>query len=132
MISKGKRVGEDRITQLFDSNWMNLYKAYAIYAKLNCKVRTGAVVETVEAIYIDLHNKYINDMKLKNPLLSLDENFQQTYLSIIEQQNKEHSLNVKSWNTICAIESRIKKYLCQDASLYEASMLIKESRLSAK
>lgn len=131
-ISKGKRIGEDKVIQLFESNWMNLYKAYAIYAKLNCKVRADAVVETVEAIYIDLHNKYIKDMKSKNSLLSLDENLQQTYLNIIEKQYKELSLNVKSWNTICAIESRIKNYLCQDASLYEVSMRIKENRLSAK
>ena len=130
-ISKGKRIGEDKVILLFDSNWMNLYKAYALYAKLNCKVRADAIEKTIGDIYYDLHDQYIKDMKLKK--LPLDENLQQTYLNMTEELCNNHVCKPgKPWSDIVAMETKIKEYLCQDASYYETSMRIKENRLSAK
>ncbi len=131
-ISKGKRIDKDKVTELFDSNWMNLYKAYAIYANLNCKVRADAIEETIGGIYYDMHKLYIKDKELKDSSLQLDEILRQTYLDMIEELCNNHVCKPDPWSDIVAIETKIKEYLCQDASLYETLMRIKENRLSAK
>jgi len=38
-ISKGKTIGKEKLTELYENNWMNLYKAYAIYIT-NCTKHT--------------------------------------------------------------------------------------------
>ncbi len=126
-ISKGKRIGKDKFLEIYYNNWKNLYKAYAIYEKLNRKIKYDAAEETIESIYFQLHDKYVRDLKSRDTPILLDENLQQTYLHMIEGQYKENVYNAKSWNTICAIESKLKNYLSQDASLYETSMRTKEN-----
>ena len=130
-ISKGKRIGKEKLTELYENNWMNLYKAYAIYEKLNRKNKSGAATERIKDIYIELHKTYDKNLKSKKKTISLDENRKGTYIEKIVELYNSHKQDDGPWSDICAIEMSIEDELSHDAALYEETMRIKESQQSA-
>ena len=108
---------------------MNLYKAYAIYEKLNRKIKPGAAPEIIKDIYIELHKSFLEDLEKKT--ISLDENRKRTYIEKIVELYNSHNQNDSRWRDICAIEKSIEDELSQDAALYEETIRVKESQQSA-
>ncbi len=128
MISKGKGIGIKEVRKLYDNNWKNLYKAYAVYKKLNKKAKPYSAEKTIGAIYVNMHKEYIDNLVSKRYSVSLDEKLKHTYLELLEELYKEHEYIADPW---CGIENRIKDYLSQDASIYETLMRIRERQNSA-
>lgn len=132
-ISKGKIIGKEKLTELYENNWMNLYKAYAIYEKLNRKIKPGAAPEKIKEIYNKLHGAYYKNLKSREHPISLDENRKKTYNEIIVElyNNHKHKQNDGPWSDIHAIEMNIADVLSQDAALHEETMRIEEGQQSA-
>lgn len=132
-ISKGKTIGKEKLTELYEKNWMNLYKAYAIYEKLNREIKSGVAPKKIEKIYSELHESYYNNLTSRKPPISLDENLKKTYNEIIIElyNNHKHKQNDDPWSKIHAIEKNIADVLSQDAALHEETMRIEEGQQSA-
>lgn len=132
-ISKGKTIGKEKLTELYEKNWMNLYKAYAIYEKLNREIKSGVAPKKIEKIYSELHESYYNNLTSREPPISLDENLKKTYNEIIVElyNNHKHKQNDDPWSKIHAIEKNIADVLSQDAALHEETMRIEEGQQSA-
>lgn len=130
-ISKGKRIGKEKLTELYENNWVNLYKAYAIYEKLNKKIKSGAVREKIKDIYIVLHITYDENLKSRKEPISVDMERKRTYIEIIDELCNSHKQDDGSWSDIYTIEKSIIEELSQDASLFEETMHIKERKQSA-
>ncbi len=112
---------------------MNLYKAYAIYEKLNREIKSGVAPKKIEKIYSELHESYYNNLTSREPPISLDENLKKTYNEIIVElyNNHKHKQNDDPWSKIHAIEKNIADVLSQDAALHEETMRIEEGQQSA-
>ena len=132
-ISKGKTIGKEKLTELYEKNWMNLYKAYAIYEKLNREIKSGVAPKKIEKIYSELHESYYNNLTSREPPISLDKNLKKTYNEIIVElyNNHKHKQNDDPWSKIHAIEKNIADVLSQDAALHEETMRIEEGQQSA-
>lgn len=129
-IFKGKRIDKERLRELYENNWMTLYKAYAIYEKLDRKVKSGAATEQIKDIYNELHKAFEKNLVSRKDTISLDENRKRTYNEIIVElyNNHKHKQNDGPWSDIRAIEMSIEDELSHDAALYEETMRIKESQ----
>ena len=132
-ISKGKTIGKEKLTELYEKNWMNLYKAYAIYEKLNKEIKSGVAPEQIKDIYNKLHEAYYKNLRSREHPISLDENRKKTYNEIIVElyNNHKHKQNDGPWSDIRAIEMNIADVLSQDAALHEETMRIEEGQQSA-
>lgn len=132
-IFKGKRIDKERLRELYENNWMTLYKAYAIYEKLDRKVKSGAATEQIKDIYNELHKAFEKNLVSRKDTISLDENRKRTYNEIIVElyNNHKHKQKDGPWSDIRAIEMSIVDVLSQDAALYEETMRIEEGLQSA-
>ena len=128
-ISKGKTIGKEKLTELYENNWMNLYKAYAIYEKLDRKIKPGAAPEKIKEIYLKLHESFVEDSNKKK--ISLDENRKRTYIEKIVELYNSHNQNDSHWCKIRDIEKSIEDELSHDAALDEEIIRVEESQQSA-
>ncbi|MBO5613916.1 MAG: hypothetical protein J5905_05360 [Prevotella sp.] len=131
-ISRGEKIDEEKLAELYENNWVNLYKAYAIYEKLNKKIKYGAVREKIRDMYIVLHITYDKNLKSRKEPISLDMDRKRTYIEKIVELYNSHKRDDGPWSDIYAIEKSIIEELSHDAALFEETMRIKERKQLVK